>query len=106
MTSATRHPAHPVLGGQSPMRLEPLESLRRRKRAQREGEFDVRRLEVFRLLAGWGADSQGRCSCRVLRVVSAPTKVTARHPFVPLEVELGDTAGALTPRRRQGRVSA
>lgn len=55
MTSATRHPAHPVLGGQSPMRLEPLGSLRRRQRAQREREFDVRHLEVVRLLTGVGS---------------------------------------------------
>ena len=55
MTSATRHPAHPVLGGQSPMRLEPLGSLRRRKRAQHGCEFDVRHLEVVRLLTGVGS---------------------------------------------------
>ena len=88
MTSATRHPAHPVLGGQSPMRLEPLGSLRRRQRAQRGDEFDVRRLMVSRLLAGWGADSQGQCSCRVVCAVSALTKVTARRPFLPPEARM------------------
>src|SRR6476619_1868787 len=55
MTSATRHAAHPVLGGQLPMRLEPRGSLRRRKRAQHGCEFDVRHLEVVRLLTGVGS---------------------------------------------------
>ena len=106
MTSATRHPAHPVLGGQSPMRLEPLGSLRRRKRAQHGVSSMSGVSRVVRLLAGVGSRlpsallvSRGLRCVRSYQGDSAASVRSTRSPNASeCSVETKTIGSSSTPR--------